>query len=46
VLREAGLVEERRPEHDRRVRVYTLEVEPVRELAGWLDTVKKERLAE
>jgi DNA-binding transcriptional ArsR family regulator len=37
VLREAGLVEERRPEDDRRVRVYSLRPEPVREVAGWLD---------
>jgi DNA-binding transcriptional ArsR family regulator len=37
VLREAGLVDERRPEHDRRVRVYTLRAEPVQELAGWLE---------
>jgi DNA-binding transcriptional ArsR family regulator len=42
VLREAGLVEERRPEHDRRVRVYTLRVEPVQELAGWLDAVSEQ----
>jgi DNA-binding transcriptional ArsR family regulator len=39
VLREAGLVEERRPEHDRRVRVYTLRAEPVQELAGWLEAI-------
>ena len=39
VLREAGLVEERRPAEDRRVRLYTLKPEPVRELAGWLDAV-------
>ena len=37
VLREAGLVEERRPDHDRRVRLYTLRADPVRELGGWLD---------
>jgi DNA-binding transcriptional ArsR family regulator len=36
VLREAGLVEETRPEHDRRVRVYSLRAEPVQELADWL----------
>jgi DNA-binding transcriptional ArsR family regulator len=36
VLREAGLVEERRPAHDRRVRVYTLKAQPVKELADWL----------
>jgi DNA-binding transcriptional ArsR family regulator len=37
VLREAGLVEERRPEEDKRVRLYTLRPEPVEEVAGWLD---------
>jgi DNA-binding transcriptional ArsR family regulator len=39
VLREAGLVEERRPRDDRRVRLYTLRPEPVQELAGWLEGV-------
>ena len=37
VLREAGLVEEHRPEDDRRVRVYALRPEPVQEVAGWLE---------
>jgi DNA-binding transcriptional ArsR family regulator len=37
VLREAGLIEERRPEHDRRVRLYRLRPEPVQEVGGWLD---------
>ena len=41
VLREAGLVEERRPAHDKRVRVYTLKAEPMQELAGWLDTTSR-----
>ena len=41
VLREAGLVEERRPENDRRVRIYTLKAEPVQELASWLDGVSQ-----
>jgi DNA-binding transcriptional ArsR family regulator len=36
VLREAGLVEERRPEEDRRVRLYTLRPEPMDEVADWL----------
>jgi DNA-binding transcriptional ArsR family regulator len=36
VLREAGLVEERRPEEDRRVRLYTLRPEPMGEVADWL----------
>jgi DNA-binding transcriptional ArsR family regulator len=39
VLRDAGLIEEQRPEGDRRVRVYTLRAEPMRELSGWLDAV-------
>ena len=39
VLREAGLVAERRPEHDRRVRLYTLRAEPVRDLGAWLDAL-------
>jgi DNA-binding transcriptional ArsR family regulator len=41
VLREAGLVEERRPQHDGRLRVYALRPQPVRELAGWLDAVSE-----
>jgi DNA-binding transcriptional ArsR family regulator len=36
VLREAGLVEERRPAEDRRVRLYTLRPEPMNEVADWL----------
>ena len=36
VLREAGIVDESRPQADRRVRVYTLRTEPLDELAGWL----------
>ena len=36
VLREAGLIEERRPEEDRRVRLYTLKPEPMDEVADWL----------
>jgi len=39
VLREAGLIEERRPEEDRRVRLYTLRPEPMQEVAGWLAEV-------
>ena len=39
VLREAGLVAERRPEDDRRVRVYSLRTEQVQELADWLSGV-------
>ena len=41
VLRDAGLVEEQRPQEDRRVRVYTLRAEPVQDLAGWLDAVSR-----
>jgi DNA-binding transcriptional ArsR family regulator len=41
VLRDAGLVEEQRPQADRRVRVYRLRAEPVQELAGWLDAVSR-----
>ncbi len=33
VLREAGVVEERRPENDKRVRLYALRPEPLDELA-------------
>jgi DNA-binding transcriptional ArsR family regulator len=36
VLREAGVVEERRPDGDKRVRVYTLRPDPIDGLAGWL----------
>jgi DNA-binding transcriptional ArsR family regulator len=39
VLREAGLIEEQRPDDDRRVRVYRLRAEPMRELSSWLDAV-------
>jgi DNA-binding transcriptional ArsR family regulator len=41
VLRDAGLIEERRPENDRRVRVYALRAEPVQELTEWLDSVSR-----
>jgi DNA-binding transcriptional ArsR family regulator len=41
VLREAGLIEERRPEEDRRVRLYTLRPEPMQEVAGWLDGLSR-----
>ena len=36
VLRESGLVEERHPPEDRRVRLYTLRPQGVEELSGWL----------
>jgi DNA-binding transcriptional ArsR family regulator len=41
VLREAGLIEERRPAEDRRVRLYTLRPEPMQEVAGWLEEVSR-----
>jgi DNA-binding transcriptional ArsR family regulator len=41
VLRGAGLVDELRPEHDRRVRVYTLKADPIQELAGWLEAISQ-----
>ena len=41
VLREAGLVEERRPEEDRRVRLYTLRPEPMEEVTGWLEELSR-----
>jgi DNA-binding transcriptional ArsR family regulator len=41
VLREAGLIEERRPEEDRRVRLYTLRPEPMSEVADWLEELSR-----
>jgi DNA-binding transcriptional ArsR family regulator len=41
VLREAGLIQERRPEEDRRVRLYTLRPEPMQEVAGWLEELSR-----
>jgi DNA-binding transcriptional ArsR family regulator len=41
VLREAGLVEEHRPQDDRRIRLYALRPEPVQEVAGWLDGLSR-----
>src|ERR687892_1998077 len=43
VLREAGLIEQGRTHDDGRIRVYTLKPDPLRELAGWLDGVGRER---
>ena len=40
VLRKSGLVSEREPEHDARVREYRLEPERFTELRGWLDEVE------
>ena len=39
VLRECGLVSERRIPQDGRVRVYTLEPEPLLDLSRWLDEI-------
>src|SRR5918999_3626519 len=41
VLREAGLVDESRPDADRRGRVYTLRTQPLDELAGWLEELTR-----
>jgi DNA-binding transcriptional ArsR family regulator len=41
VLREAGLVEERRPANDKRVRLYALRPEPLDELATWLGELSR-----
>jgi DNA-binding transcriptional ArsR family regulator len=42
VLREAGLIEERRPDEDKRVRLYTLRPEPMQEVAGWLEQLSRQ----
>jgi DNA-binding transcriptional ArsR family regulator len=39
VLRECGLVNERRIPEDRRVRLYTLEPQPLRDLSAWLEEI-------
>jgi DNA-binding transcriptional ArsR family regulator len=39
VLREAGVISEHRVARDGRVRVYALEAQPLRDLAGWLGRV-------
>lgn len=41
VLRESGLVEERHPDHDARVRIYELRSGAVAELKGWLNEVER-----
>jgi DNA-binding transcriptional ArsR family regulator len=41
VLRETGLIEERRPDDDKRVRVYSLRPAPMQEVAGWLDELSR-----
>jgi len=40
VLRKTGLVTEKEPEHDARVRMYQLERKPFTALRGWLDEVE------
>ena len=40
VLREAGLVEERHPPEDRRVRLYALRPDALAELGAWLDELR------
>jgi DNA-binding transcriptional ArsR family regulator len=37
VLRKTGLVEERHPEFDARIRIYSLRPAPMAELRAWLD---------
>jgi len=39
-LREGGLVEERHPAYDARVRIYSLRGEPMAELAAWLNAAE------
>jgi DNA-binding transcriptional ArsR family regulator len=41
VLRQHGLIEEQRPDGDRRGRVYRLRPESLDPLAGWLDEVRR-----
>jgi DNA-binding transcriptional ArsR family regulator len=40
VLREGGLVDERHPDFDARVRIYTLRSGPMIELRAWLDAAE------
>ena len=41
ILRQSGLVEERHPEFDARVRIYSLRSEPVAELRAWLEKTEQ-----
>jgi DNA-binding transcriptional ArsR family regulator len=41
ILRENGLVEERRVADDGRARLYVLRAEPLQEASGWLDEVSR-----
>ena len=40
-LRESGLVEERHPPFDARIRVYALQREPMADLIAWLEETEK-----
>lgn len=39
-LRDAGLVSQTHPPHDTRLRIYELQVEPMREMKQWLETTE------
>ncbi len=41
VLRERGLVTETHPEHDTRVRIYSLRSAPMADLRAWLDAAER-----
>jgi DNA-binding transcriptional ArsR family regulator len=41
VLRTSGIVEERHPDFDARVRVYSLRAAPMAELRAWLETAER-----
>jgi DNA-binding transcriptional ArsR family regulator len=41
VLRQSGLVEERHPEFDARVRIYSLRLEPMAGLKAWLEETEQ-----
>ena len=41
VLRQSGLVEETHPAFDARVRIYSLRLEPVAGLKGWLEETER-----
>jgi hypothetical protein len=41
VLRQSGLVEERHPEFDARVRIYSLRLEPMVGLKAWLEETEQ-----
>jgi DNA-binding transcriptional ArsR family regulator len=41
VLRESGLIEERHPDFDARVRIYSLRPQPVATLRAWLEETER-----